>query len=178
MRAAKKYNTTYKKKIDIDRETFVPRAAPKGTFRCPGCGAFYYRRRWSLAAPPGRPAVSFGRTPCPACKKIKEHSASGELQTLGLNEGERAEVLRILRNEEARAQEKNPLERIMRLRAENGGWRVETTTEKLAQRLGRSLHKARGGNLGYRWSHNNKFVRVIWRKGDFGSVDAGPAAFR
>ena len=70
--------------------------------------------------------------------------------------------MRILRNEEARAREKNPLERIMRLEAVNGGWKVATTTEKLAQRLGRSVCKARGGKLQYKWGHNNKFARVVW----------------
>jgi hypothetical protein len=70
--------------------------------------------------------------------------------------------VRILRNEEARAREKNPLERIMGLEAVNGGWKVATTTEKLAQRLGRSVRKARGGKLQYKWGHNNKFLRVVW----------------
>jgi hypothetical protein len=72
--------------------------------------------------------------------------------------------VRILRNEEERARTKNPLERIMGLHMENGGWKVETTTEKLAQRLGRSLRKARGGKIAYKWGHNNKFVRVVWEK--------------
>jgi hypothetical protein len=70
----------------------------------------------------------------------------------------------ILRNEEDRAREKNPLERIMRLETKNGDWKVETTTEKLAQRLGRSIRKARGGKLVYKWGHNNKFIRVLWEK--------------
>jgi hypothetical protein len=50
------------------------------------------------------------------------------------------------------------------LQAKDGDWRVETTTEKLAQRLGRSIKKARGGKIEYKWGHNNKFVRVIWEK--------------
>jgi hypothetical protein len=62
----------------------------------------------------------------------------------------RNEIARILRNEEERARQKNPLERIMRLHATNGDWRVETTTEKLAGRLGRSVRKARGGKLQYK----------------------------
>jgi len=41
---------------------------------------------------------------------------------------------------------------------------VVTTTEKLAQRLGRSVCKARGGKIAYKWSHNNKFVRVLWEQ--------------
>jgi hypothetical protein len=39
----------------------------------------------------------------------------------------------------------------MRMDAANGGWRVQTTTEKLAQRLGRSIKKARGGKIAYKW---------------------------
>jgi len=53
------------------------------------------------------------------------------------------------------------LELIMRWQATDGDCRVETTTEKLAQRLGRSIRKARGGKLQYKWGHNNKFARVV-----------------
>jgi len=100
---------------------------------------------------------------CPACLKIKDRRASGEVHLGGFAASERGDMLRILRNEENRAREKNPLERIMRVEASNGGWKVETTTEKLAQRLGRAVKKARGGKVDYKWSHNNKFVRVIWQ---------------
>jgi hypothetical protein len=50
---AKKYNTNYKKKIDLDRDTFLPRRSPKEIIHCNGCGAFYHRRHWILTAPPG-----------------------------------------------------------------------------------------------------------------------------
>jgi hypothetical protein len=165
-KAGKEYSTSYKKKIDVHRDSFVPSRTPKGTLRCAGCGAFFYRRRWTLKPPPAGEAMSLAAPAayCPACNKIKQHSASGELHLIGMGESERGEVVRILRNEEARAQEKNPLERIMSLRSETGNWRVETTTEKLAQRLGRSVRKARGGQVAYKWSHNNKFVRVTWRR--------------
>jgi hypothetical protein len=99
---------------------------------------------------------------CPACRKIRDDFPYGELRLVGMEREEKQEVFRLLRNEEARAREKNPLERIMRIQAEGAGWKVETTTEKLAQRLGRSLRKARGGRVDYKWSHNNKFVRVVW----------------
>jgi NMD protein affecting ribosome stability and mRNA decay len=161
--AAKKYNTVYKKKIDVHRDTFLPRRSPKEIIQCSGCGAFYHRRRWSLNAPAGftrsahLPAVY-----CPACRKIKAHSVSGELQLQTVRDADRSELLRILRNEELKAREKNPLERIMRIEAANGGWKIATTTETLAQRLGRSIGKARGGELTFKWSHNNKFVRVLW----------------
>ncbi|HSE91029.1 MAG TPA: BCAM0308 family protein [Candidatus Binatia bacterium] len=162
--AVKKYNTAYKKRI-LERDSYLPKKSPAGIIQCRGCGAFYVRRRWTLSPSPGfSPSVPAPFAYCPACKKMQEHYPGGELQLLGVDAGERGEIVRILRNEEERAREKNPLERIMRLQEAKGNWKVETTTEKLAQRLGRCVKKARGGNIAYKWGHNNKFVRVVWEK--------------
>lgn len=161
--SAKKYNTQYKKRI-VERDSYLPRRSPKGIIQCSGCGAFYARRHWTLIPPSGFSSpVHAHPIYCPACAKMRERYPGGELRLLGV-ERDRAEIARILRREEERAREKNPLERIMGLHAANGDWRVETTTEKLAQRLGRSLRKARGGTLQYKWGHNNKFVRVVWKQ--------------
>lgn len=160
---AKKYNTTYKKRTDTDRDSYLPRRSPKETLRCVGCGAFYHRRRWTLTPPDGFDfSARAGSCYCPACRKIKDQRAPGELDLVSFKGIERKDILRILRNEEARAREKNPLERIMRIDELNGGWKVQTTTEKLAQRLGRAVRRARRGKLRYQWSHNNKFLRVTW----------------
>ena len=101
---------------------------------------------------------------CPACHKIRDHYPSGELRVIGVGAEEKEEVLRLLENREGKAREKNPLERIMAVQSEGPIWKIDTTTEKLAQHLGRALKKARGGRVTYKWSHNNKFVRVIWER--------------
>jgi hypothetical protein len=162
---AKRYNTNYKKRVDVERDTYLPRLSPKEIIQCSGCGAFYYRRHWTLTRPNGfNTPVHAHPVFCPACRKIRERFPSGELQLLGVEPVEKREIVRLLRNEEERARQKNPLERIMHLSELNEQWKVETTTEKLAQRLGRSIKKARGGKLKYKWGHNNKFVRVVWQK--------------
>jgi hypothetical protein len=163
--APKKYNTLYKKG-HIEKDMYLPRMDPKGVIQCSGCGAFHYRRHWTLV-PPGNfnTQVHAHAVYCPACLKIKDRYPGGELRLSGLDTAERHEIVRILRNEEEQARTKNPLERIMRLEAVDAGWKVETTTEKLAQRLGRAVRKARGGSVVFKWSHNNKFVRVRWEKG-------------
>jgi len=161
----KTYDTTYKKKVEVDRDRYLPRQTLKGIIQCSGCGAFYYRRHWTLNRPSGFSyPVHAHPIYCAACRKIHDRFPGGELRLLGVEAGERGEIVRILRNEEERARQKNPLEQIMQLQAKDGDWRVETTTEKLAQRLGRSIKKAGGGNIAYKWGHNNKFVRVVWEK--------------
>jgi len=166
----KRYNTFYKKS-HIERDRYLPRLDPKGIIQCSGCGAFHHRRHWTLIAPADFSSqVHRDLVFCPACRKIQDRFPGGELTLLGIENENREEISRILRNEESRAREKNPLERIMSMQAAQGGWRVETTTEKLAQRLGRSIHKARGGQVDYKWGHNNKFVRVVWEKGGPGGA--------
>jgi hypothetical protein len=163
--APKKYNTLYKKG-HVEKDMYLPRLDPKGVIQCSGCGAFHYRRHWTLV-PPGNFNTQVRAHPvfCPACLKIKDHYPGGELRLSGMDTAERQEIVRILRNEEEQARTKNPLERMMRLETVDGGWKIETTTEKLAQRLGRAVRKARGGTVNFKWSHNNKFVRVRWEKG-------------
>ncbi len=168
-RSAKRYNVDYRKRVDQDRDTYLPRRSPEGLLYCRGCGSIYHRRRWTLKPP--REVIAqteSGRdlrfTLCPACRKLREHYPSGELRLAGIPAGEKGELLRLLRNEEKRAREKNPLERIMHLETGRDEWKVETTTEKLAQRLGRCVRKARGGSVVYKWAHNRKFARVLWQK--------------
>ena len=168
--APKKYNTLYKK-AHIERDMYLPRLDPKGVIQCSGCGAFHHRRHWTLTPPAGFSGQIHSQLFfCPACRKIQDKFPGGELTLRGVEVENRGEIARILRNEESRARQKNPLERIMRMDAANGGWRVETTTEKLAQRLGRSIKKARGGKLAYKWGHNNKFVRVVWENSVAGAA--------
>ena len=167
MRTAKPYKTAYKKKCDVETDMYLPKLAPKGIIRCTGCGAFYHRRHWTLTRPNAfEEPIHVHPVYCPACRKIRDHYPGGELQLLGVAPEEKREIARILRNELARAREKNPLERIMGLHESNGSWKVDTTTEKLAQRLWRSIKKARGGEVAFKWSHNNKFVRVVWEKAE------------
>jgi len=163
--AAKRYSNNYRKKLDVFDDTFLQRRSPAEIIQCNGCGAFYHRRRWTLIAPRGSSSsASPHRVFCQACQKGKAHSVSGELHMHGVSEVDRDEVLRLLCNEAAQAREKYPLERIMSLAASGADWMVENTSEKLAQRLGRSLRKARGGKVKYTWSHNNKFVHVVWNQ--------------
>jgi hypothetical protein len=168
-RSLKRYTTAYKKRVDVERDTYLPRRSPKGLLWCTDCGSVYYRRRWTLTPPQEiresvevMTGVSF--TLCAACRKIRDHYPSGELQLIGVTPEEKDDLLRLLKIEEERARVKNPLERMMEMHTEGPVWKIATTTEKLAQRLGRSVQKARGGKVAYNWSHNNKFVRVVWEK--------------
>ncbi|MBI3599609.1 MAG: hypothetical protein HY097_03080 [Nitrospinae bacterium] len=45
-----------------------------------------------------------------------------------------------------------------------GGIEIQTTNEKLAQKIGKAVYKAYSGELEYKWSEQTKFVRVNWSR--------------
>jgi len=170
------YNTNYKKKNDREYR-YGSRLSPTGVLSCRVCGAVYFHGRWSLQpAEAIRRRVTAGEgvkaTYCPACMKIREGYWQGVVEISGIENQDKPEILRLIRNEEISALGKNPLGRVVAIITDKSGMRVETTTEKLAQRLGRALKKARGGKVTYKWSERNKFARVVWDKAPGGEAKA------
>jgi len=169
MKGYKRYNpASFKKKVDVETDPYLPRGGPGEPIVCRGCHAVCTRKRWRIdevAYAKLLRARTARQVLCPACQKIRDGYPSGQVTLTGQFLAEhRDEILRLIANEEKRAREKNSLERIMSLSEENGQLVLTTTDEKLAQRIGRELRKACGGIVTYGWSHNNKFVRVRWER--------------
>lgn len=136
---------------------------------CTECNALYQSKRWffdeGLARRLGgtekvRPVV------CPTCRKIKDQYPEGVLTLSGDFYAERKkEIVTLLNNEAARVSSRNVLDRVIKMTEEGKDKLVvETTTEKLAQRLGRAVYRAYKGELDFRWSEMNRFVRVYWSR--------------
>jgi len=142
---------------------------------CSHCQAVWHRGKWSLDPAIRRDLQRWG-TPitvvCPACRSTAEGNPTGILYLTGsFLEEKREEILNLVRNAERAAAAKNPLERIIRINSDSRyPIVVETTSEKLARRLGRAVSKACGGALEIRFSHEDKLVRVYWRRDAAGSV--------
>ena len=169
VRGRKRYNpASFKKKVDTESDSYMPKGALAKVVVCPGCHALSIGKRWRLdeaAYVKIRGARTTREVLCPACEKIRDGYPSGQVTLRGPFLAEhREEILRIIVNEEKRARGLNPLHRIMSLSDENGRIEITTTDEKLAQRIGRELRKACGGTVSYGWSHNNKFLRVRWER--------------
>lgn len=136
---------------------------------CTTCKAVYQNKRWFFddkmfnrlaGTDKAREVV------CPTCRKIKDHFPEGILTLSGEFFAEhKDEILTLLKNEAARVSARSVDDRIIRMTEEgNDRMVVETTTEKLAQHLGRAIYKAYKGDLDFRWSEMNKFVRVYWQR--------------
>jgi NMD protein affecting ribosome stability and mRNA decay len=149
-------------------DPYAVRGAPAGPAVCKECSAIYEKKRWHFDDAAYAKLIAQKRTKtvtCPACTKIHDCYSEGvlTLRWPGLSE-HRRDVLGLLRKEEARAKEVNPLERIMKIEEEGNELRVFTTNTKLAQRMGREMERAYHGKIRYNWGHRDKLVRVYWER--------------
>jgi len=139
---------------------------PDNTF-CKHCGAIYASGRWYAKGlePEGTNHAPAHEILCPACRKLRDRVPGGVIKISGdFVRGHRDEIFNLIRNEGNDALSGNPLERVMSLETEGEEILISTTDEKLAQRLGRALHRAYHGNIEYKWSADNKLARVFWRR--------------
>ncbi len=136
---------------------------------CEECHALYQEKRWFFDEDLHDRLVSGDKVRqviCPACQKIKDRYAEGYVTLSGdFLAGHKDEIVTLLEKEAAKVGKRNVLDRIIRMVPEaDGKLVVETTTEKLAQHLGRAVHKAYKGDLAFQWSEPNPFVRVYWSR--------------
>jgi len=135
---------------------------------CKRCGAIYIADRWYLKdqlpadkIPKGKAHESL----CPACRKQRDRVPGGVLRLTGnFLSTHKDELMNLIRNESNKAQEVNPLERIMDMQFVGSDLEITTTNEKLTQRIGKAIHKAYDGTIEYKFSEDNKLARVNWHR--------------
>ncbi len=155
-------------RVKTSADPYLPEEGPREPAVCRSCQALYRNKRWYLDPQLVSRLRSEGglhEVTCPACQKIAEHYPEGVVTLRGGYLWDHEEEIRnILRNEETKAMAKNPLQRIMRMEREGADLIIETTEEKLAEHLGRALHKAHQGDLQVAWADDHAICRVTWER--------------
>ncbi|HFC98236.1 MAG TPA: ATPase, partial [Thermosulfurimonas dismutans] len=135
---------------------------------CPRCHAVFRDKRWIIDEEFYEEYKDTDFVPkilCPGCRKAVDRYAMGYVYLSGpFYEKHRDEIMRIIHNEVERARGNNPLHQIITMYEEDGRTVIETTTDHLAQRLGRAIYRAYKGNLTFRWSEGDKLVRIYWER--------------
>jgi NMD protein affecting ribosome stability and mRNA decay len=136
---------------------------------CSTCRAIYQSKRWFFDEKEYQRLAGTAKAReviCPTCRKIRDQYSAGVLTLSGeFFKQYKQEILTLLENEAARVASRNVQDRIIKQTPEGKDRLVvETTTEKLAQHLGRAIYRAYKGELDFRWSEMNKFVRVYWSR--------------
>ena len=155
--------------IDDWDDPNIPDASyPAGTV-CTGCGAVYENQRWTWNDRQRELLVAAGAANevcCPGCRIARTRDPQGIVTLKGdYWPAHREDLMNLIHNEEHRGAQVNPIERIIRIREEDDALIIETTTEKLGQRIGRAIHKAHKGEVHYDWGgKDNQLVRVSWER--------------
>jgi NMD protein affecting ribosome stability and mRNA decay len=135
---------------------------------CKDCQSYYHHKRWMNDPDTYRQLQSDPDVhwlTCPACKKIAEGYAEGILTLRGSYLWTHEEEIRhLLKNEEIKASGRNPQERIIRMAQQDEELAVETTEQRLAEHLGRVLHRAHQGELKINWGAGPEICRVNWER--------------
>jgi NMD protein affecting ribosome stability and mRNA decay len=144
-------------------------AAGQEAAACEDCHALYQGKRWFFDEKLYGKLAGAGKVRqvvCPTCRKIKDHYVEGYLTLRGeFLVAHKDELVTLLENEAAKVGKRSVDDRIIQMTPEGDDKLVvETTTEKLAQHLGRTIYKAYKGDLSFQWGEPNRFVRVYWSR--------------
>lgn len=146
-------------------DAYLPQMGIKEPAICARCGAVYKNKRWSVDDGVLEKSAGVAKVDCPACRRIIEKNPAGIVSMSGKYFLEhKDEIINMVKKVETRSGLKNPLGKIIDITAGKGSMTVTTTEDKLAQKIGREIYKAHHGELHYRWSHEEHFVRVEWSR--------------
>lgn len=128
---------------------------------CPQCGAVFHAGRWQWLP---RPPQAHEET-CPACHRIQDDFPAGFVAIGGAYfKAHHDELMRLIKNEEARAKAEHPLKRIVKIEDQDDGTLVTTTDIHLARGIGDALHHAYQGELEYHYNDQENLLRVVWQR--------------
>lgn len=171
MPSNKKYTSlNFTKRIDHITENANEKRISEPAL-CVECEAVYVKGRWTfetdfLTSDPFN-QIEPEPTVCPACLQVKDGIPGGFVYIEGgFFKQHQEEIHNLLKNEEKKFIFTNPLARIMALKSTKNRLTVTTTTEHLAQHLGRALQHAYNGNIRYDFSRDNKLARVYWERNE------------
>lgn len=162
-------NVMARDQLDDWDDPYIPDGHyPDGTV-CKGCGAIYQNQHWAWDDQKRdllRNSGAANEVLCPGCRIASSRDPQGIVTLKGdYWPQHREDIINLIHNEERRGAEVNPLERIIQIREEGDALIIETTTEKMGQRIGRAIHKAHKGDIQYNWSgEGNHLVRVNWER--------------
>jgi hypothetical protein len=130
--------------------------------RCPQCGAFYRKGRWTWALPP---EGELREHTCSACHRISDDYPAGEVTLKGRFVLEhKRDILGLARNLEATENAEHPLNRIMEIRELPDRLLLKTTDVHLPRRIGKALEDAWEGELQIHFDEEGYFTRVVWER--------------
>lgn len=160
---ARHHRNTFRDRPDLPHEV---EPHPPGYAVCTGCHAIWEHKHWTLDEERYRRLVDqadMTHVQCPGCMRVERQEYDGEvtLKSPLIPKNEEA-VLGLIYNTERHIRAHNPIARIAQLTIEGDTIHVLTITPFLAERIGKELNKAYGGEVNFSHPERQEFIRVTW----------------
>ncbi|PLX74089.1 MAG: hypothetical protein C0615_09710 [Desulfuromonas sp.] len=168
LRNVEKFGTSDKRGRKMTHsDPFAPETGLPGVHICKSCHAVYQMKTWKSDPELYEKSLDGDHTMtvCSACQKRQEHAPEGFLTISGdYLDQHRKDILNTLQNSADEARQANPLERIIKTERADGEIMIETTTVKLAEKLGRILSRSHQGEMEISWTGEPPTCRVSWHR--------------
>lgn len=149
----------------------LPHGQPRGhagTIVCPRCHSISNGKRWFQDEdlyqcirdmPEVRTVV------CPGCQRLEANTYEGVVWLRSpLLSDSRDQAMHLIAHAEAQARRHNPASRVLAIEARGDTIQVFTTTNFLAERIGRAFQRSFKGTLQFNRAPGERFSRVHWSR--------------
>jgi len=141
-------------------------AGKKGVLVCPKCKAVYRNKSWhhkeKYSAKDIKEMGGAKSYKCPACTIKENNICEGFILLKNTPKNKEKEVLALVKNVAERAEKNDVLDRIIKLKKNKEGIKIETTENQLAVKIGKQIKSAFKGKLEIHWAEMEGPVRVFW----------------
>lgn len=137
---------------------------------CKNCRVISLNKRWLRDEKIYQKTIqdktgSFALVLCPGCLKIKEKKIDGYVELKGsFLTSHQKEILNLVKNVAQKADEDNPVNKILTIEEKKDSLSIATTSWWLAERIGKEVKKAFKGELLIQPAPRSSFVRVFWER--------------
>ncbi|MFI7836232.1 BCAM0308 family protein [Pseudomonas asiatica] len=160
-----KYQKSHKDKL-FKPHPFDPYATPLrsgGSARCPQCGVVYHGGEWHAYGAMGPGPVD--SIVCPACRRIEDRAAAGQVRVSGrFLAAHEEEIRKLMHNVEQQERQRHVLERLIAIEYQQDQLVATTTGTHLANRIGHELEAAYDGTCSYLYSDSDVYLSVDWHR--------------
>ena len=173
---------THQFKETARKDPYRSKSKPDGQPSCPVCKSVSVNGRWlSLkqyktlhAAAPVE-----GDLKCPACKQLEDHFALGVIELHGKSwKAKKKDVMHTLRNTEKIARSRNDQERVLWISESEEVTKVYVSLPELARSIGHELGTSFQGEVAYRRSTEEPYLRVRWNSDSTLGEEEPPASHK
>lgn len=145
----------------------VERSHP-GTIICPRCHSISNGKRWFRDEDLYqcvRDAPEVRLVLCPGCQRLESNIYEGVVSLSSpLLRANHAQALHLIANVEDQERRQNPNNRVLAIEDHGDNLQVFTTTNFLAEQIGRAFRRSFKGNLQFKRSPGERFSRVRWSR--------------